>query len=252
MKQTWKKIVSLAVMMVLALSMTACGSQKEEINASVAERLYQGSVSTVQTLVGYDTASMEQAIAENPDMDDFVKTAFQSWMDSSEELGAFKAMEDQTAAETVKLDSHKYIVTLNAEFENRDAVVELVYDSKLNPESVGFSPNYSMGEKMKSAGVNTVIGILTVFLMLLFLSFVISLMRYVPKLEAALTKKKPEEPRKAAPAPVPAAPVVEEELMDDNELIAVIAAAIAASENTSTDGFVVRSIRKVNKRNNWR
>ena len=35
-----------------------------------------------------------------------------------------------------------------------------------------------------------------------------------------------------------------ENLTDDYELIAVIAAAIAASENTSTDSFVVRSIRR--------
>ena len=38
--------------------------------------------------------------------------------------------------------------------------------------------------------------------------------------------------------------------IDDGELIAVIAAAIAASENTSTDSFVVRSIRK-SKKGNW-
>ena len=41
----------------------------------------------------------------------------------------------------------------------------------------------------------------------------------------------------------------EEDVTDDLELVAVIAAAIAASEGqTSTDGFVVRSIRKVNRR----
>ena len=55
----------------------------------------------------------------------------------------------------------------------------------------------------------------------------------------------------AAPAPV-AAPVAEpvvEDVTDDDELVAVIAAAIAASEGkTSTDGFVVRSIRKINRR----
>ena len=44
--------------------------------------------------------------------------------------------------------------------------------------------------------------------------------------------------------------VEEEEVIDDGELIAVIAAAIAASENTSTDSFVVRSIRK-SKKGNW-
>ena len=51
--------------------------------------------------------------------------------------------------------------------------------------------------------------------------------------------------RPAAPAPVAAAPVQE---ADNSELIAVIAAAIAASEGTSTDGFVVRSIRKINRK----
>lgn len=39
-----------------------------------------------------------------------------------------------------------------------------------------------------------------------------------------------------------------EELADDTELVAVITAAIAASTGTSSDGFVVRSIRK-SKRN---
>ena len=50
-----------------------------------------------------------------------------------------------------------------------------------------------------------------------------------------------------APAAAPA-PVVEEVVTvdetDDLELIAVITAAIAAQEGTSTDGFVVRSIRR--------
>ena len=47
----------------------------------------------------------------------------------------------------------------------------------------------------------------------------------------------------AAPAPVAAAE-------DDAELVAVIAAAIAAAEGTSTDGFVVRSIKR-RKSNRW-
>ena len=40
------------------------------------------------------------------------------------------------------------------------------------------------------------------------------------------------------------APVVEENLCDDLELVAVIVAAIAAAEGTSTDAFVVRSIKR--------
>ena len=39
-------------------------------------------------------------------------------------------------------------------------------------------------------------------------------------------------------------PVADTNTVDDAELIAVIAAAIAASEGTSTSGFVVRSINR--------
>ena len=64
--------------------------------------------------------------------------------------------------------------------------------------------------------------------------------------EAKAKKKAAEEAASApTPAPVAAAPVQE---ADNSELIAVIAAAIAASEGTSTDGFVVRSIRKINRK----
>lgn len=250
MKQTWKKLGSLAAAGIMAVSLTACGSAKEEINASVAERIYQGSVSTIESLVGYDNASMEQAIAENPDMDEFVKSAFESWMSSSEELGAYQGMEETTAQECVKKDGSKYIITLDADFENRDAVVEMVYDMKLNPESVGFSANYSMGEKMKDAGMNTIVGLAIVFFMLLFLSFTISLMKYIPGIVESFGRKKKEAPVQE-PEVFAAEPVQEEELTDDAALVAVIAAAIAAAENTSADGFVVRSIRKSNKRN-WR
>ena len=63
-----------------------------------------------------------------------------------------------------------------------------------------------------------------------------------------LEAKKKEAAKKAAEKTID--PVVaqieqtEEQFSDDTELIAVIAAAIAAYEGTSTDGFVVRSIRR--------
>ena len=58
---------------------------------------------------------------------------------------------------------------------------------------------------------------------------------------------------KAAPAPAQSRwqLCVEEDLTDDLGAVAVITAAIAASQNTSRDRFVVRSIKKVN-RSTWR
>ena len=88
-------------------------------------------------------------------------------------------------------------------------------------------------------------GVGIVFIVLVFLSFLISLFRFIPGL---VEGKKKEAPAAPAPAPVPVAAPAAEDVTDDTELIAVIAAAIAASEGTSTDGFVVRSIRKVNRK----
>ncbi|MBR0139669.1 MAG: OadG family protein [Firmicutes bacterium] len=99
----------------------------------------------------------------------------------------------------------------------------------------------STGEIMRLAGLNTLLGMGTVFVVLLFISFIISLFKYI----APQTKAAP-----AAPAPVPAAPATEpvEEEEDDQELlVAVITAALHASMSArgeDPEGFVVRSIRR--------
>ncbi len=98
--------------------------------------------------------------------------------------------------------------------------------------------------------MNTVMGLGTVFVILVFLIFVISLQIYS---RTCGRKEKREQTGSGSRSTgsgcgAVAEPAVED-VTDDGELIAVIAAAIAASEGkTSTDGFVVRSIRKVNRR----
>ena len=77
--------------------------------------------------------------------------------------------------------------------------------------------------------------------------------KHIGKLEAKVTgKKSAQVPEKTVPAPVAVEEPEEEELADDGELVAVIAAAIAAYEGSAgTDGFVVRSIKKSNA-NKWK
>ena len=92
------------------------------------------------------------------------------------------------------------------------------------------------------------LGMGTVFAVLILLAFLISLMKYIPLVTEWFEKMKS------------ANPVVdmndEEEIydvsdeMDDLELVAVITAAIAASEEVGTDGFIVRSIKRRTS-NNW-
>lgn len=171
--------------------------------------------------------------------DEFTQTAMTSWDTAKEELGE---KTDEDAGETeVSYANKEYTVTVPVAFEKADANFVYLFDETGAPLSMNVDVQYPMSVTLQRAGLNTLMGIGTVFAMLIFLSFIISLFKFIP----GTAPKKKEEAPAAAPAPV-AVPVVEE--ADDGELVAVIAAAIAAAEGTTTDGFVVRSIRKV-KRN---
>lgn len=124
------------------------------------------------------------------------------------------------------------------------------------PEEMVVSAVYSKTELMKQAGMNTLLGMGTVFVVLIFISFIISLFKFLPALFAKKPKiedLKKEESKPAAPAkaatPAPAAG----NLMNDAELVAVITAAIYAAEGqagngaVSKDKLVVRSIRRARK-----
>ena len=102
----------------------------------------------------------------------------------------------------------------------------------------------------EQALLNTLMGMGTVFAVLIFISFLISFFKYIPMIEDKLKNKnkKTEQPKTQAAKAEEA--VADTETVEDAELVAVIAAAIAASEGTTTDGFVVRSIRRRSS-NKW-
>ncbi len=158
----------------------------------------------------------------------------------------------EVGEQTVTTDGNNVIINSDVTYENKTANVELIANPRPSTsESMAFNINYTMGEKMEQAGLNTLMGLGIVFLMLIFLSFLISQFKHISN----LTEKDSKSAAPAALAPAPAPAVEEEpeeELADDGELVAVIAAAIAAYEgSTSTDGFVVRSIKR-SKTNKWK
>ena len=103
---------------------------------------------------------------------------------------------------------------------------------------------------MTKAGLNTLLGMGSVFCVLILIMFIIYLFGIIPKIQKKSAEKKAKKQAVSTETSVEKtiANIVEKEegeLVDDTELVAVISAAIAAYEgNSSTDGFVVRSIRK--------
>ena len=99
--------------------------------------------------------------------------------------------------------------------------------------------------------VNTALGMGTVFLVLILISFIIYLMKFIPDLLDRSSGKKEAAPApKPAPSPVPKpAPKPAPVKADDTQLVAVITAAVsAAMEQEGTpvpaEGLVIRSIKK--------
>lgn len=101
-------------------------------------------------------------------------------------------------------------------------------------------------------GIVAVIGMLIVFFGLIILICCIWLMGKFFQAVANKKVEKPAEPAPAAaaPAPIAEAPAAADEgIVDDAQLIAVIAAAIAAFDQ-SGKRLVVRKVRRVNGWNN--
>ena len=250
-----KKISLLGLILILVLSFTGCGkSETTEYDQTTMEQYADTIISAFSSMSEEDMDYYENLRDLNLDItllqaqlpidgSDFL-TMIESWKASQEECGDW----------TMKVSHDGATLSSEGKFEDRDAEIAFTFNEKSDMESMTVSAHYTTGEILKKAGLNTILGMGTVFVVLIFISFIIYLLGFIPKLQKKLSGKgkaaeeKKETPVQAAPAPAVSAPQAAG--TDDGELAAVIAAAIAASEGTSTDGFVVRSIKR-RKSNKW-
>lgn len=111
-----------------------------------------------------------------------------------------------------------------------------------------------LGSKLVRAGMNTLMGMGTVFIILIFIAFIISRFKYISRLESWIRNRDRDRHEEVLPvqqkAEVEEDMAEEEDVTDDLALVAVITAALAASLATSPDKLVVRSIRRKNM-NRW-
>ena len=255
-RQSEEKISVLLCVLVAMLCFTACGSKKENLQ-------YDKSTITQATdfLIEYCNSADADTIEQWNKMTDFqiesqlnqagvpftkdsFLAALDAWQQGTKECGEYVSHGDYK----FEPSSDELKVTASAKFKDRDADITFVFDEDLYLDSTTIDAHYSIGEIMEKAGLNTILGMGTVFVILIFISILISLFKYIPALEEKFKNKgKAESTQEAAPAPAAVAAPVVEEASNDDELAAVISAAIAAYEaeaGGSTDGFVVRSIKR--------
>ena len=228
----------------LTLAMSVCAFAADTVTEDEAANYKSAAETLISQIAGFSDEEIENYLAQD---DAFTTASMESWKSVKDELGAYSSIVSQD----VEKDGDVVTISTVAQFEKAKADVVLMLDlGQQMYTSMTYSVQYSLAAIMQRAGMNTLMGIGIVFLMLVFLSFVIGLFKYIEKFQNVGKKKAAEEAPKAEEAPAPAiaqSEAADEDFAVDLELVAVISAAIAAYENTSGDSFVVRSIKKSNK-----
>ena len=244
-----KKTRLILGMIACVLCLTACGSVQESTDAS-NQKITQDDALAYGDQVVQDINSVVQSGMEMQfEGDEVISAALESWKAAQTDMGTYQNITGHEA----DISEDSTVITVMVSGTIRDAEVEILLDKNLAITSITTNVQYGFGELMVKALMNTAIGMGTVFIVLILISIIISGFVLIPKIQAAFSSKgnQTEEVKQEAVATTPAQTVEEEDLTDDLELVAVIAAAIAASEGAaSTDGFVVRSIRRANT-NKW-
>lgn len=254
MKQTWKKLSSLFLALACMVTLFAV-----PVNGAIDENLKSSIVRSLQSMVAMMANYSEEGMLAQIESADsvFLNSMVEQYYDAVEEAGAFQ----EVTASDIVVDEEKQIatVTLQVTFEKYNGEITAVCKYEGSDSSsfddiwsaFSLDMDYPISAMLKNAGLNTVMGLGIVFAVLIFLAFVIYLLKYANKGNIEEEPKGESLDPVAEPIAVPVVgvPDVDEEV----ELAIVLAAAIAAyeEENTSGDGYVVRSIKK-NQNKKWR
>lgn len=272
MKKFRKLTIALLAICVFAISVTACGPQKTatQVEAEAVAAIREENIASIQDYTEKQFAailsqvSYENYAAYKEQGQVFISRTFDN--DFGARWKAFVDAHGQCTQAFVDLtmrhhDEYTSRIIMTGE-DGAQMAMTITYDETSTPVKTTIADysddtNQTMSQRLASAGANTIIGIATVFAVLVLLSLIIYCFKFVNIAAAPPAKKEksPAAPKAQAPAPAKAAPAAAkapaQDPMSDPALIAVIAAAIAAAEDKPVEGFVVRSIKRV-KTNKWR
>lgn len=261
-----KKLIALACMITCIFGLTACGSEEEYTLYEQQKISYASQMASQQIIpmiLDYATGDMNAQIADftvdeiqyvignsynlNIESGFVLRSAVESFNSTLEDIGSIVSLGEVTA----EIDDDTIVVHVQVDGELKDAEAEVIVSNDMffSLQSAALNAHETMGDLMVKAALNTLIGMGTVFTVLLLICGIIYCFAFIPKIQAKFSKKKDDNKTSGIDNAVAQITTQEESVdeSDDKELVAVIAAAVAAYEGeASTDGFVVRSIRKVN------
>lgn len=262
-----KKLTAILLAFVCVLALTACGGSSKKSDEPAVE---EGMKTMLFSQAENDAQQMDSIVKagqiEEQKSESVIYAGLQGWESAKEEMGEIdftadadgNGVADCFTEKSVTTDEDgNYIVTVGVAGQNRNADLVVTYAKDLSGYvSIATNVEYTFGELIQQAGLNTLLGMGTTFAVLILLSLIIALFGRL--LTSAGKKKVAEEDKKeqeaaakraAAPAPAPAAPAAS----DDGQLVAVIAAAIAAyraeaEPMAAPEAFVVRKIRRIRRK----
>lgn len=233
-----KKIILMVSTLVCMLAFCSCGKNQVDLNGLSEAQLQSACEQTAGVLEGLSADESEQYYSYYASQDDGEVYAdlMEQWIEVQPQIGDFVGYKDFEVTKAGKTIT----ATETISYTKRDIKLTYVINANsLETTAINVEIVYSLGETMAKAGLNTVMSIIIVFAILILISLVIYAFKLIPVLQAKFKKDENTPAVKTAPT----ASVVADET-DDTELIAVVAAAIAASTGSSTDDFVVRSIKR--------
>lgn len=224
----------------MVLGLTACGEDptKVDYNGYSYDQLKEQVQSTAQGLLAMSDDQIEQYKSNENEQYKMLTDMVTRWDDATEDVGKYQKLGDFTITKSGKtLTCEQEIV-----FKERSVILTFVFTYyNMELDDVTVDPVQTLGEKMANAGLNTLMGMGVVFTVLILISLIIYGFKIFPYLEQ---KKKKNEKAIVSATDENVQGILAVTATDDLELVAVIAAAIAASTGTSTDDFVVRSIKR--------
>lgn len=247
-----KKFALVLAIVMMVLTLGACGTDPKTVNYNgyTYDQLKQITIDSVE-IVEYISENLGdtelsnkelEVISENTGFSVAQLEASPRWYEVSTEFGNLTGVDESSFH--VSKSGETLTTNIVLFFEKKNVDFQLVYKyHSMELTGVTIEPVYSLGEKMEKAGLNTLISMSIVFVVLILISLIIYCFNIFPYLEKKRKEKKADKTDSEKDQVVTQIEQREQQT-DDAELIAVIAAAIAASEGTSTGDFVVRSINR--------